>query len=255
MKSALYRTIVVHQRFIPKPYKFKFNFSGFTWDLEELDKLSTNSLLFSRNKFNFYSFYDKDHFGEKQNSLKKNVLNFLKENNVHEKINRVTILTSCRILGYVFNPVSYIFCYGEHNNYAIIEICNTFNEVKPYFVPASSFKGNRIQLSTNKNFYISPFADIDNQMTFKIQAPSEKVSIHIDDLKSTGELELVASLRGERQKLTDLKLLIYLFRFPLVTLRITFSIHWHALKLFLKRVPYYSKKHKLDIQQGFSTWK
>jgi DUF1365 family protein len=255
MRSSLYKNFVYHERFLPKPYKFGFKFFWFNINLDELEELNKKSFFFSHNRFNFYSYNDNDHFGDKSKSTKENVLHFLKENGVEDEILSVNILTSCRVFGYVFNPVSYYFIQGVKNVYAIIEICNTFNEIKPYFVPSEKIKKGIIDISTSKNFYISPFSDIDNYMNFKVTFPSEKISVHIDDFKPDGRKELVASLRGELRKFSDAKLFGYLLKFPLITFRIITMIHVHALFLYLKGIPFFPKKHKLNLQRGYSLWK
>ena len=254
--ASIYKSFVIHHRLIPKQYKFGFHFFWYFFDLDELESLSNKSLFFSHNRFNLFSFYDKDHFNHGEINLKESVANFVRESGVKDQIISTRVLTNFRFLGYVFNPVSYIFVTtSTGETHCIIEICNTFKEVKPYFVHAKNYINNKFDITTAKNFYISPFAALDNIMNFKIFLPQKNVFIHIYDYKTNEELELKTHLKGTAIAFSDFELIRSALKKPFATLQILWAIHWHALKLYLLKIPYFKKGDNKHLQRGYQLWK
>lgn len=256
--SAIYKNFIIHERLIPRKYKFGFKFFWYYFDLDELEDLSQKSLFFSYNKFNLFSYFDKDHLDRNTNTTKENIIHFLKKNGIFSKCKTIKILTNLRFLGYVFNPVTYYFIETEDNNeYCVIEICNTYKEIKPYFVDGSNLnpKKNKFEVTAPKEFYISPFSDLNNYMKFKISKPDDYLKISISDFKKDHSLELRTALVGKRMAFNDKVLFASAIAKPFATLQIIIAIHWHALKLFLRRVPYFKKDNNKHLQKGYYLWK
>lgn len=254
MKSSLLKCKVRHTRIIPKKYQFDINYFWFALNLEEIPHLRNLKFL-GINKFNLFQFNERDYLPRKEKTLKERVVGYLREHNITDNIIDITLVTSVRVLGYVFNPVSYYFIKTSKSDLAIIEIGNTFSEVKPYFINSEHISENKIDFTTKKEFYISPFASMQNIMNFKIENTEEYLNIVIKDERKTGELEILTSMSGEKVELSDKKLLFYFFRHPLITLQVIFFIHIHALILFLKRIPYYKKSDESEYQRGYHSWK
>jgi len=254
-KSGIVHSFVSHQRYFPRKYRFNYQFFWCFFDLDELEGLSKKTWPFSYNKFNFVSFFDRDHFSLGQPTLKENVIELLKQNNVTDDVISIKLMTNIRILGYVFNPVSFYFVQTKNSPYLIIEIGNTFSELKPYFVSPKHLEDGVWTFKTMKEFYISPFISLDNTMTFKISHKSDKVSVLIDDVNKNGELELKAIYTGTIEEWSSKKLLYNFFRFPLISFRIITAIHYHAFKLFMMKIPYFKKKENTHLQTGVYQWK
>lgn len=166
---------------------------------------------------------------------------------------RVTLVTLPRVLGYQFNPVSFYFCRDAAGAplAAIAEVTNTFREMKAYFVPlapARPVAGSFFHLRAPKHFYVSPFSDVDVAFDFTLRAPGEKLAVRIDDF-AAGARTLHSTLTGERRPLTDARLAWYAVKFPLLTLRVIALIHWQALRLWLKRVPFFAKAARAADQR------
>jgi DUF1365 family protein len=241
----------MHHRFEPRQHRFHYNVFLFYIDLDEIDLLTKKFLLISRNRFNVFNFRDKDHLQlpkenpDKTKSVKKHVKEYLKQNGVELKDEKIFLLTNLCTLGYQFNPVSFYFI--ERKN-CVVEISNTFREMKLFFIGNENFNGKKFHLNTTKYFYVSPFTDMDTQFDFNIEIPNKKLNIKIDDYKN-GNKFFISMLTGERKELTNARLFFYALRFPLITLQIISLIHWNAFKLWLKKIPYHKKNSHLDLQR------
>lgn len=255
MNSHFYISLVRHIRFIPKKYKFDYSFFWTKFDLDELDQLHTRTKIFSRNSFNLVSYYDDDHINLGYKTTRENIQAFLFEQGITEGLRKVELLTNPRVLGYTFNPVSFYFLETISNNYIVIEIGNTFNERKPYLVKPDCYSDGEWTYTTPKHFYISPFTSVENTMTFKIKKVADQLNITIDDFNKKGELEVKALYTGKKEEWTSENLLRLCFRYPFITFRIIFSIHYHALKLFLMRIPFWKKSDDDHLQIGHYIWK
>lgn len=247
--SCLYDCVVMHHRLAPKENRFTYRLFFFCLDLDELPVLCRKITGFSHNKFNLYSFRDNDHLtGE--GGLKQKLAAYLSKEGVQfpEK-GRVILLTLPRVLGYIFNPVSFYFCFDEsgHPLCAVAQVGNTFGEMKPYLLAPPSADGV-FRLRTPKHFYVSPFSALDLEFDFKLRLPGDHLEIHIDDWQGEKQV-LLSSLTGSRVPLTTARLAWLTLKFPLVTLKVIFLIHWQALLLWLKRLPYHSKAANAHLQR------
>ena len=252
MNSGLYDCEVVHQRLSPKRHGFRYRLFFFDLDLEELPELDQKLRLFSHRRFNLYTFRDKDHLDLGAGpDLRGNLAKWLEEKGlVLTSDMRVRLVTLPRILGYIFNPVCFYFLYDENGRpaHVVVEVCNTFHELKPYLIQAPE-KPGYFRLTTPKNFYVSPFTRLTAEFDFRVRVPDDEgIEIHIDD-RENDEVTLVSWIRGERRKLTDGRLAWYAVRYPFLTLVVIFRIHWQALRLWLKKLPFIRKSADPDLQR------
>ena len=114
METCIYKGIVTHRRFKPKRHFFSYKTFSVFFDIDELDELEKKISVFSLNKFNIFSFYNKDHGDRDGTDLKKWVLKNLKKLNFNFKVSKIKLLCFPRIFGYVFNPLSIFYCYDEN---------------------------------------------------------------------------------------------------------------------------------------------
>jgi DUF1365 family protein len=248
--NALYECRVMHHRLTPKEHRFSYRVFYLWLDLDELEALDGSLRAFSRNRWNLFSFFDRDHLDLGETTLKANILRWLREQDMDVSvIARIRLLTFPRVLGYIFNPVCFYFCLDEQGEAlcAIAEVTNTFHEQKPYLLRERDADG-RFRLLTPKHFYVSPFSALDLNFDFKLGMPSENVEIHIDDREGDRRVFLSA-LTGKRAPLTDGRLLWFMVKYPLLTLRVIFLIHWHAFLLWCKRLPVHRKAAQPEMQR------
>jgi len=239
----------------PKKHKFNYNIFMFYIDLNELDLITKQFFLLSRNKFNFFSFRDKEHLRlpkdkpDDSKSTKEHILNYLSQNGVAAP-KRIMLLTNLNTCGYNFNPVSFYYCFDDKNQpmCCVAEVSNTFREMKPYFVGSDKLADNSFTLNTSKNFYVSPFIDHDANFYFNLNVPGEKLNIRIDDYKNDKRL-FISTLTGTKKPLTNGNLLWYAIRFPLIPLWIMTLIHWNAFLLYIKKIRYFKKAEFPELQK------
>tara|TARA_Y100000590_G_scaffold470761_1_gene669628 strand:+ start:26493 stop:27302 length:810 start_codon:yes stop_codon:yes gene_type:complete len=249
--SCIYRGHIYHKRYKPIINKFKYNTFSFFIDYDCIYELDRSSNFFSYNRFNIFSFYDKDHGYRNGKNLKLFVNNVLKKHKVNISNLKIKILCFPRICGYVFNPISVIYCYKKNILISVFyEVKNTFNEQHTYyFINKKNIKNNNFQHKCLKKFYVSPFMDIKGHYEFKINIPKNNFSILINQFLEDKSKILNASQIGTREDFSDANLLKIFLRYPLLTLKIIFSIHWQAFKILIKGGNHYSRnKKKIDTR-------
>lgn len=248
--NALYECRVMHHRLTPKEHRFDYRVFYLWLDLDQLDALYGSLRFFSRNLWNVFSFYDRDHLNLGEPTVKANLLRWLTGQGVDaSSIARIQFLTFPRVFGYIFNPVSFFFCFDEQGTTlcTVAQVTNTYREQKPYLLRDRDADG-RFRLITPKHFYVSPFSALDLHFDFKLRVPDDKLDIHIDDREGDRPI-LLSALTGERKPLTDARLLWFVVKYPLLTLRVIFLIHWHAFLLWCKRIPVHRKAAQPELQR------
>ena len=253
MTSNLYSTTVVHERLQNFKHKFKYFVLSMYIDHNEVVSLSQNLKIFSYNSFNIFSFFEKDHGYRDGRTLKEFVEDYLVLNKIlYDQLN-IKIMCFPRILGYVFNPLSIIYCYDNSKLIAIFyEVKNTSNEQHTYcFAGNEKVNANEHIHKCNKNFYVSPFIGMKVIYKFRNLEPDKKMSIVIDLYDEDRNKILIASQYGEKIPLNSFTLLKQLFINPLVTLKIFLAIMYEAFSIFLKGGKYYSRKKKLSDSISF----
>jgi DUF1365 family protein len=249
--GGVYECRVMHHRLSPKVHRFDYRVFYLWLDLDELNEIDASLKTFSRNQWNLFSFFDRDHLDVGKATVKENLLAWMSAQGVDTStIARIQLLTFPRVLGYIFNPVCFYFCFDAQGEprYAVAEVTNTFRELKPYLLSARDPDG-RFRLTTPKHFYVSPFSALDLCFDFKLRVPDERLEIHIDD-RDGDQRVLLSALTGERRTLTDARLLWYLLKYPLLTVQVIFFIHWHAFLLWLKGMPAHAKAGRPELQRG-----
>lgn len=252
MNSCLYECTVMHHRLAPKVHHFQHDIFMFYLDLDEIDFFAKKILLFSRNHRNFYDFRDADHEPAGESPLKERVISFLRQNGIELGARgRVMLLTLPRVAGYIFNPISIYYCFDAVGKpvCSVAEVGNTFREKKLYLLANGEFDGSQaFSKIVAKHFYVSPFSNLELSFDFKLKIPRDELDVKIDDLDGTGKT-LITTLTGKRAALTNGNLFWFTLKYPLVTLKVIFLIHWHALRLWLKGVPFYRKAENAKLQR------
>ncbi|MBM3488139.1 MAG: DUF1365 domain-containing protein [Alphaproteobacteria bacterium] len=235
--SAIYRGEVVHLRVRPRRHRLRYRVFALLLDLDEIDRLAARLAIFSRNRFNLFSFHDRDHGAGDGAALRPWIESHLAAAGIALGGGPIRLLCYPRILGYVFNPLSVYFCHRSDGTLAAIvyEVNNTFGERHSYLIPVAEPQATTIRQASPKRFYVSPFIETEGHYDFRIQAPGETVLVTVNHGDDDGLL-LHAAFRGHRVALGDRALAAAFVAFPLMTLKIIAGIHWEALRLWRKGI-------------------
>ncbi|MGA0393696.1 MAG: DUF1365 domain-containing protein [Rhodospirillales bacterium] len=236
--SSLYFGKVEHHRYRPKSHHLSYNVFALLLDLSEIETLNRSLRLFSRNRFNVFGFYDRDHGPGDGNDLRYWINDNLLKAGIDLSGGKIEVLCYPRIFGYVFNPLSVFYCYGAGGDLraTLYEVHNTFGERHAYLIPVESSVENVIRQECEKNFYVSPFIEIAGWYHFRLSPPADTVSLEINHIDTAGSA-LYAVFQGTQVSLTDKSLLKAFLKYPLMTLKVIAGIHWEALKIWRKKIP------------------
>ena len=249
MNSCIYNGEVTHTRFKPVRHFLKYKTFSLLIDLDEINLLDKSIGIFSHNKFNIFSFYDKDHGDRDGGNLKDWVISNLKKFQITENITNIKVLCYPRILGYVFNPLSIFYCYEKDKLVAIFyEVKNTFNEQHTYIFKIKN--NEEIIQKCRKKFYVSPFMDMETFYNFKLLNPNDKLSVFIKQTDADGTI-LTATQTGDKKEFSFKQLAINFIKYPLMTIKIISSIHYEALLLWKKGAIYRKREVKLKNNLSF----
>ena len=243
--SFIYTGDVVHKRFKPKIHFFKYKVFSLLIDLSEIHLLDKELKIFSYNKFNIISFYDKDHGARDGSSVENWVKDNLKKNNIDTNDIQIKLLCYPRIFGYVFNPLSVFYIYDKNSNLISIlyEVKNTFGEQHTYIFK-TNINNNLVQHMCKKKFHVSPFIEMDCVYFFRLLKPGNKISVIIDQNDNEGKI-LYASQDGVKSELNNNTLIKAYLKHPFMTYKIIFAIHFEAFKLWTKGIKFIKKKIKI----------
>ncbi len=243
MSSFIYEGWVRHRRFSPTQHQFRYRVSMLFLDLDQLDDAFRGSRLFKLERRGLASFRRQDHLGDPERPLQACVRELVRERTGRAPSGAIRLLTQPRYFGYVMNPVSFYYCYDDAGELDTIvaEINNTpWGERHCYVLDPSSNHGTaktrRFRFA--KDFHVSPFMPMDVDYDWRFVAPGERLAVHMINLDD-GVACFDASMTLERRAMTPASLRRSFFRYPLMTVKVISAIYWQALRLRLKKTPFY----------------
>lgn len=221
---AIYRSVVRHTR--STSARRSFGYSGYYWlvDVDHLPALPRFLRPFAR----FEAF---DHLGDPAGTLATNVRKLLSDNGI--EADRILLLTSPRVGGYVFNPLSVYYCsLGGRQVAAVAEVHNTYGGRHVYLLHPDAAGRDQVE----KCFYVSPFLPMGGRYLMRMPTPGRTLNVSIA-LQIGGRTPFVATLTGRGHPANTATIVRALLRWPLVTLRTSALIRWQGIRLWLRGIP------------------
>lgn len=243
MNCCLYEGTVRHRRHSPRGHHFRYRLFWAYLDLSDLDEAFEGRRLWSDRRAAPARFRRGDHLGDPARPLDDCVRDLVMEKVGFRPEGPVRLLTHLRYWGYVFNPVSFYYCYatdGTTLEAIVAEVTNTpWKEMHPYVLPVRGRPDAGLRWTFPKDFHVSPFFGMEQTYEWAFTAPADRLGVHMRNLEG-GANVFDATMALHRVPWTDANLRSALFRYPLLTLKIIFTIHWQAVLLWFKKTPFHS---------------
>lgn len=229
MNSCLYEGHVEHTRLTAPGGRFRH--STYMWyvDLDDLEELDRSLRLLGVDRPGVHSIRSGDHLGDPARTIRENLAAYLSERCDAEDAGRITLLTSARVFGHVFNPLSVFYCRrdGDPVRRVVAEVSNTHGERHCYVVEP----GPTGHCRAPKAFYVSPFLEVEGTYTMFLPEPDESLMVRVE-LEQRGRPAFAAQLTGRRLALRDRTLLRMLVRHPMMTWQVSALIRRHGIGLW-----------------------
>lgn len=265
MKSCIYTGQVRHRRFSPTTNEFKYSLFMLYLDLDELPKIFDKHWLWSSRKFNLAWFRRKDHYGKPAVRLDESIRQLVQKETGNRPRGPIRLLTHLRYFGYCFNPVSFYYCFNESDTHVetiVAEVSNTpWKEQHCYVLSERGNEGNRRnkRYRFDKEFHVSPFMQMNIKYDWRFLQPTDRLTVHMENLHkdSQGNAKVFdATMVMQRKAISTISLAKTLLQFPFMTGKVVAGIYYQALKLWIKKTPFYEHpKHKYEALKNQPTVK
>lgn len=218
-------------------------------DLDELPTLFQKFWLWSVGKKNIAWFDRSKHTGDENESLAASVRKLVKEKTGLSATGSIRLLTHLTYFGYSFNPVSFYYCFdddGETLLAIVAEVNNTpWNEQHCYVLPVGVSNKPQYQFEFEKKFHVSPFNSCDQHYDWRFTMPESELVVFMNVIENDKK-KFEALMNMKKREIDSRSLALMLIRYPLMTVKIIFSIYYQALKLFFKGTPLHTHPLKQE---------
>lgn len=249
MQSCIYRGHVRHRRFAPLKNNFRYPIAYLYVDLAELPEVVAKlPLLSMRPRWSVASLCREDHLGDLSLSLDEAVRQRVAEETGKRPDGPIRMLTLWRTFGRFFSPVNFFFCFAPDSDEVesvVAEVNNTpWREQHCYVLWEGNRRENKsLAFANEKVFHVSPFMALDLHYRWSFSNLGSALSIHIEATRDQ-ECELDATLSLRRVELSSAAWLAQVVRYPMLPARLITAIYYQALKLWIRKAPFYPHPSK-----------
>lgn len=244
MHSCIYEGNIRHRRFSPMTHEFSYQHYLMYLDLAELPALIEKKIV-SQKKWAPVSFQRSDYLGNPEKKLDEAVRDTVESYTGNRPQGPIRLLTNLRYWGFIFNPVSFYYCFdadGFELETIVLEVSNTPWKERHLYVlgkPFNQAQGrHHLRFRYHKNFHVSPFMGMDMEYENYFTKPDKKLVVHMENFQKSEKI-FDATMVLKYRELSKSSLISVLCNYPLMTVKVVTAIHWQALKLWRKRAPYY----------------
>ena len=238
MNSLIYQGEISHTRLNPVKHSFRYPAYFYAFDLDELPGLARQNPLFGYNQLRPVAIHDKDYLQANSMPLQQKLEQTLAEMGIREPLGRVVLVTSARYFNYVFNPISFFYCYSPNQQLRCVlaQVNNTFGEMHLYLLDTAvaEYSEGQLRITMAKQFHVSPFFTREGRYEFFLTEPQRKLDNKIHYHRDE-QLALIARLQGQAEPLTVRNMLRTLIKHPLTASLTMPRILWQAAKLYWQR--------------------
>jgi DUF1365 family protein len=237
IESGVFEGTLRHRRFEVVPHAFTYRVWLALVDVDRIPELMGVSRLTSLNRWNWASFDDRDHLGDRSAPLRARVLADARRHGVDAPDGPIFLLTNLRHLGYCFNPVSFFYLFDRAWALRLVlaEVNNTIGGSHTYWLRPDE-GSRRFRSSIDKSLYVSPFMPVDLEYRFALTPPAARLVAHVETRRK-GRVTFDATLSLARRPWSAREIRRQLLRQPAMAAAVTAAIHCEALRLWWKGVP------------------
>lgn len=240
-KSALYEGWVNHSRRGPVEHSFRYRVGMLMLDLDEVPDVLDRHPLWSARRPAPVRFRRRDHLGDEAVPLAEAARNLVAARRGFRPSGPVQVLTTPRVLGIGFNPVSFYYLHdasGSKVEAVIAEVTSTpWGERHSYVLDG---RGGALEGEFRKRLHVSPFMPMEQTYRWRLSEPGEALSVTITS-EQDGEVVFAAGLAMCRRALSRSEMTRAMVRYPPAAASTLARIYWNALKLKLKGAPYHPR--------------
>ena len=245
----IYTGTVKHRRHDPFNREFSYPVFMLYLDINDLDSVMEKSIFWNVDKSAIVSFQRNDFHGDIERPLDIAVRDTIKKRTGVRPEGKIRMLAHLRYFGYCFNPVTFYYCFSRNDDrvdHILAEVTNTpWKERHAYVLSASKEnKSSKIKSNMKKELHVSPFWDMEHVYDWAFSSPKDKLNVFMKNFKD-GKHVFDASLSMSRTKMTRTNLMKSVFRYPFMTIKVVFWIHFQAFLLWLRGATFYIHPSKV----------